>query len=1105
MALMMLVGTSSAWAWSYKLASSNWSCKGNTGWSDVALYTTPTGNSKQNLSVAMLTNPGGGFNILGADNCDEWNGSDHNHCLYVGLSGTAATNTSTIVRATAYWNNGLYSKYTVVVPGGKVYIKPTGGNEVEMTKDSYTYTASVSLSSAQTFDLYGASVTTSSIQNQWDMPSGGKPSSVRLNYTNLTSPYQYVKITYDLKTNQITFTEEAAPCTPPDAPTLTNPAAQCGGSITLPESANELNLKWYDAQTGGNVVSNTEITATETYWAAAVTECESTDRTAYTITINPVPSFTVDPTNLSLCKGSTSVTDLTELSHVVVENGDPVWYDAETAGNVVTTGADLENGGTYWVAAENNETGCVNTERKSFTLKIYDLPKYPDLTKTSAVVCQADETVNLNTLAGVNDVIWYQGEDEVQKPDEISIDEEGIFTYTAKAVNVNGCQSATGVDFKLTVNPLPTINIGEDVTAVLYEDVELTADTDGTSISWEITEGDGSLSSTTGNSVTLTSSSVGTVTVTATATLGSCTATDTHEVEFSAENCADVTTTVEEPVGKIKLLLSKPSWIGGSEKFYCYAWVNNTSTTLLGGWPGTELTQKEGDYYYVVVDANNKDIKIILNDNSEQTVDSDVLNANKIYQISATSSKNSDNKYTFNSKTDKGKYKESVTTTVPAPITAPAAKTISVSTTDGEGNIIFSGQVVKTGCDATNEYGFQYSSDEQTWTTVKVGVNAAAGTAISNNTVTGLDGTYYVRAYITNDNSTQYGAVTEITVSTEKDPITTVTLTHVKNQAGESYSDQELENLTYCVGDIVWFKLEQDGSNFQEYKWISYPGTELRGMYTGGMFQFKITKSGDVGIRLRNDANVDGEGNPTWIESDPLEFNTHPVAMSPTISFENATICSNSTATLKLGSLVVGQSYELYKEIENEGVYSEERVGDVTLTCNSIEDDLKFTGLNESGKYFVKGYTAQCPDYKASSQTATLEIVDASSVYITLNPTEATTTPWMPVKFTVNASDKYTLNVTKGNPAEAATEAEVSQNGNNVSVKIPLPQGSTLPEGTTGVYGQYENVVFPGGATTQYTITATLSATGGDDNPCATPANATITLVPYEEECTIGH
>ena len=102
----------------------------------------------------MKTKPGSGFNIC------------QNACsgqqLYVGLTGTASSSANTIVRGTAYWNNGLYSTYTVVIPEGKIYIKPTGGSAIEMTKSSYTYTASVQLSSAKTFDLYandpGASI-----------------------------------------------------------------------------------------------------------------------------------------------------------------------------------------------------------------------------------------------------------------------------------------------------------------------------------------------------------------------------------------------------------------------------------------------------------------------------------------------------------------------------------------------------------------------------------------------------------------------------------------------------------------------------------------------------------------------------------------------------------------------------------------------------------------------------------------------------------------------------------------------------------------------------------------------------------------------------------
>ncbi len=879
-----------------------------------------------------------------------------------------------------------------------------------------------------------------------------------------------------------TFSESLC-CTAPAAPFGGTAQSEtiCAGSYTFSSD-----YKWYTTTSGTTTVSGTTtINENKTYYIASVaTEgCESS-RTQYNIKVNPIPSFSKNPTNKSICEGD-SEDNLTTLSGVTVSNGSPVWYNAQTGGSKVNV-ADVVNGGTYWVAAENATTGCKNATRKQFVLTVNPRPEeptfdpIPDQCGSYTLPTEDKNKVSVN---------WYTAATGGEKITSVTTTD----TYYAEAVD-GTCTSAERTLVQITIKTKPIISISGNNSAVLYEDVELIAATDGTSISWEITEGDGSLSSTTGNSVTLTSSSADNVAVTATATLGSCTATDTYEVEFSAENCADVTTTVEETVGKIKLLLSKPSWIGGSEKFYCYAWVNNTSTTLLGGWPGTELTQKEGDYYYVVVDANNKDIKIILNDRLEQTVNSDVLNANKIYQISATSSKNSDNKYTFNSKTDKGTYKESVTTTVPAPITAPAAKTISVSTTDGEGNIIFSGQVVKTGCDATNEYGFQYSSDEQTWTTVKVGENAAAGTVISNNTVTRLDGTYYVRAYITNDNSTQYGAIKEITVSTEKDPITTVTLTHVKNQAGESYSDQELENLTYCVGDIVWFKLEQDGSNFQEYKWISYPGTELRGMYTGGMFQFKITKSGDVGIRLRNDANVDGEGNPTWVESNLLEFNTHPEPTAPTIRFATATICSNDNegATLKLGATVSGQAYELWK-YENDDDTEGSKVANVaTLNCTENNQELQFTGIKTAGKYFVKTYyTAFCNTVTANSSYATLTVVNAKDVSISITPATATTTPWMPVKLTISATDDYTLEVPDG--------VEFSQKGDICSVKIPLPQGAT------GGEGQYENVSFPQNATTSYTVTANLVSIGGEDNPCAVPATATITLNPYVEECTIGH
>ena len=112
MTFMLLMGTGSAWAWGYKSAGGSWNdC--TSSFSSITYYTTPTGSTTKSLDVIMKTKPGSGFNIC------------QNACsgqqLYVGLTGTASSSANTIVRGTAYWNNGLYSTYTVVIPEGKIY------------------------------------------------------------------------------------------------------------------------------------------------------------------------------------------------------------------------------------------------------------------------------------------------------------------------------------------------------------------------------------------------------------------------------------------------------------------------------------------------------------------------------------------------------------------------------------------------------------------------------------------------------------------------------------------------------------------------------------------------------------------------------------------------------------------------------------------------------------------------------------------------------------------------------------------------------------------------------------------------------------------------
>ena len=372
MIFMLLIGTGSAWAWGYKSAGGSWNdCTGS--FSSITYYTTPTGSTTKSLDVIMKTKPGSGFNIC------------QNTCsgqqLYVGLTGTASSSANTIVRGTAYWNDGLYSTYTVVIPEGKIYIKPTGGSAIEMTKSSYTYTASVQLSSAKTFDLY-ANDPGASISNENSMPSAGKPSSVRLNYTGLSSPYQYVKVSYDLKTNKITFTEEAAPCTP--SATITEATYSCYGTTihlegSLTEACDGMYYGWqYKTTSGDDWSTATAIAghATNNYSESATTyELDWTipnPGTTYYFrayatpdantwysdgTTEPVKTYK-SPT-LYTVSGSDATLTLSDSESgytYTLYNNDKLVSNSEGTGNALSW--TLNDGGTYTVKAKPSESNC---------------------------------------------------------------------------------------------------------------------------------------------------------------------------------------------------------------------------------------------------------------------------------------------------------------------------------------------------------------------------------------------------------------------------------------------------------------------------------------------------------------------------------------------------------------------------------------------------------------------------------------------------------------------------------------------------------------------------------------------------------------------------
>ena len=139
------------------------------------------------------------------------------------------------------------------------------------------------------------------------------------------------------------------------------------------------------------------------------------------------------------------------------------------------------------------------------------------------------------------------------------------------------------------------------------------------------------------------------------------------------------------------------------------------------------------------------------------------------------------------------------------------------------------------------------------------------------------------------------------------------------------------------MGVVVYFKLTHDGSPFSEYDWTTYPGSGLAGYCSNGsgLYHFTLTGSGTIGISLRNDANVDGEGNPTWVESNLLEFKTHTEPTAPYISINPASgvLCEGNTATITVTNPSTDCAYKLVEEGSKAGFTDYE------------SGDLKYSGI----------------------------------------------------------------------------------------------------------------------------------------------------------------
>lgn len=263
-----------------------------------------------------------------------------------------------------YTNAAATTPYVAGTPATTVYAKPTVNTTYTITATNptgcvTTGTATVSLSStvAPTVPSPTLTICTSgTVANLVATGTGIKWYTAATGGNSLFVTTPLVSGTYYASQTiatceSIVRTPLTVTITTPVAPTVASPTqAICSSGTVASLIATGNGIKWYAAATGGTALDATTALVDGTTYYASQSEgaCESTQRTALTvsITINNVP--VIDVPSQTFCNSGT-VADLT------ATGTDIKWYTASTGGVVLEASATLASG-TYY--ASQTIDGC---------------------------------------------------------------------------------------------------------------------------------------------------------------------------------------------------------------------------------------------------------------------------------------------------------------------------------------------------------------------------------------------------------------------------------------------------------------------------------------------------------------------------------------------------------------------------------------------------------------------------------------------------------------------------------------------------------------------------------------------------------------------------
>ena len=238
-------------------------------------------------------------------------------------------------------------------------------------------------------------------------------------------------------------------------PSISGNLSICAGNTaTLNAPAGFAAYAW---NTGANTISINAAQA-GTYTVTVTNALTCTGTATATVTVNSLPSPAISG-NFSICAGSSALLD--------AGSGSPA-YAWSTGANTQTIAT--AQAGTYTVTVTSAQ-GCTNTAEATVTVNPFLLPAISG----NLSICAGDSTA-LDAGSGFSTYTWSSGANTAG----ITTAQAG--TYTVTVTNAQGCTGTATAT--VTVNPLPTVNLGNDILLPQGQQTVLNAGTAGLNYLW---------------------------------------------------------------------------------------------------------------------------------------------------------------------------------------------------------------------------------------------------------------------------------------------------------------------------------------------------------------------------------------------------------------------------------------------------------------------------------------------------------------------------------------------------------------------------------------------------------------------------------------------